>query len=152
MKRFLGIEINYLPHRDGLPELRYAKPGDAGFDFCAACLEDVTIQPYQRALVPTGVRMAVPHGYELQIRPRSGLALKHGVTVLNSPGTIDSGYRGEIKVILCNLGEEPFEIKRGDRIAQGIIAPVVVGHFLETEILPESERGEGGFGHTGTAG
>ena len=149
MKRFLAVEVQYLPHHDSLEPIAYAKPGDAGFDFRAACLEDVVIQPYQRALVPTGVKMAIPPGFELQIRPRSGLALKHGLSVVNSPGTVDSGYRGEIKVLLINQGDEPFEIKRGERIAQGVIAPVVVGHFIETRELSETERGEGGFGHTG---
>lgn len=149
MKRFVAVEVQYLPHHDGLAPLAYAKPGDAGFDFSAACLEDVVIQPYQRALVPTGVKMAVPNGYELQIRPRSGLALKFGLSVVNSPGTVDSGYRGEIQVLLINQGDEPFAIRRGDRIAQGVIAPVVVGHFSEVAELDETVRGEGGFGHTG---
>jgi dUTP pyrophosphatase len=151
MKKYISVNVEYLSHYDGLPELAYAEPGDAGFDLRAACLEDVVIQPYQRALVPCGVKIAIPEHYELQIRPRSGLALKHGVSVVNSPGTIDSGYRGEIMALLINQGDEPFEIKRGERIAQAVVAPVTQAVFSIVEELDETKRGEGGFGSTGTA-
>ncbi|MBQ9526088.1 MAG: dUTP diphosphatase [Fretibacterium sp.] len=125
----------------------YATQGSAGVDLRAS--EPCVIPPGGRALVPTGLRIALPEGYEAQVRPRSGLALKHGVTLLNSPGTIDSDYRGEIGVILINLGQEPFSIQPGDRIAQRVFAPVTRGVWDEVETLDETERGAGGFGSTG---
>ena len=125
----------------------YAHPGDAGLDLFS--VEEVTIEPGKRQLVATGISIELPKNTEAQVRPRSGLALKYGVTVLNSPGTIDEGYRGEIKVILINHGEEAFKINRGDKIAQMVIMPVLTVGIEEVEILNESERGEGGFGSTG---
>ena len=125
----------------------YATQGSAGVDLRAS--EPCVIPPGGRALVPTGLRIALPEGYEAQVRPRSGLALKHGVTLLNSPGTIDSDYRGEIGVILINLGQEPFSIQPGDRIAQMVFAPVTRGVWDEVDVLDETERGAGGFGSTG---
>lgn len=128
-----------------LPE--YAHPSDAGMD--VKSIDDLVIAPGKRALVHTGLVMALPPMYEAQVRPRSGLALKKGVTVLNTPGTIDSGYRGEVGVILINLGEEDFEIKKGDKIAQIVIAPVTVADIVETDVIDDTDRGEGGFGSTG---
>ncbi|MBP5381122.1 MAG: dUTP diphosphatase [Bacteroidaceae bacterium] len=128
---------------------RYATPQSAGMDLRANLDEPLTLQPLQRCLVPTGLRMALPVGYEAQVRPRSGMALKHGVTVLNTPGTIDADYRGEICVILINLGQEPFVINDGDRIAQMVIAKHEQPTVVAVETLDETERGEGGFGHTG---
>ena len=128
----------------------YAHPGDAGADLCAA--ESVSLAPGERKLVATGVRIALPDGYVGLVHPRSGLAVKHGVTVLNTPGTIDAGYRGEIKVILINLGEEPFLIEPGDRIAQLVVQRVERARFVQVGQLPETARGEGGFGSTGFRG
>ena len=125
----------------------YAHPGDAGLDLFS--VEEVTIEPGKRKLVATGISIELPKNTEAQVRPRSGLALKYGVTVLNSPGTIDEGYRGEIKVILINHGEEAFKINKGDKIAQMVIMPVLTVGIEEVEILNDSERGEGGFGSTG---
>ena len=124
----------------------------AGMDLLAAVEGDVVLAPGSRALIPTGIAVALPSGHEAQVRPRSGLALKHGVTVLNSPGTIDADYRGEIGVILINHGEAPFTVRRGERIAQLVIAAVTAAVLDEVERLPESGRGTGGFGSTGTAG
>jgi dUTP pyrophosphatase len=126
---------------------RYATEGSAGADLTAA--EEATIPPGGVVAVGTGLRIELPEGYEAQVRPRSGLALKHGVTVLNAPGTVDSDYRGEVRVILINHGSEPFRIRPGDRIAQLIVAPVLRASFRETEELADSDRGEGGFGSTG---
>ena len=123
--------------------------GAAGMDLAASLDADVTIAPGKRALVGTGLAIALPRGFEAQVRPRSGLAAKHGVTVLNSPGTIDADYRGEVKVILVNLGDETFEIRRGDRIAQLVVAPVSAVEFREVEVLEGTARGSGGFGSTG---
>jgi dUTP pyrophosphatase len=136
------------------PDPTYQKVGDSGFDFMASLPEGatITIEPLKRALIPTGLHFQIPIGFELQVRPRSGLALKNGITVLNTPGTVDSGYRGEVKVILFNTGEEPFVIKNGDRIAQGVIAPVQFSKttkFIRVNNLDESDRGSGGFGSTG---
>jgi len=136
------------------PEPKYQKEGDSGFDFMANLLEDeeIIIEPLKRAVVPTGLHFQIPIGFELQVRPRSGLALKNGITVLNTPGTVDSGYRGEVKVILFNTGEEAFKIKNGDRIAQGVITPVQIKKttkFVTVNKLDESDRGMGGFGSTG---
>ena len=125
----------------------YAHPGDAGADLVA--INRHTLAPMERLAIPTGLAAEIPQGYEMQVRPKSSLALKHGVTVLNTPGTVDAGYRGEIKVILINLGNEPFEISAGQRIAQIVIAPVTQAEFVVTEQLNKSQRGEGGFGSTG---
>jgi len=133
----------------GLPLPEYMTPGAAGMDIYAAVEEDMTIESGSRALIPTGLRLALPLGYEAQIRPRSGLAIKHGVTLLNSPGTIDCDYRGEVKVIVINHGSEPFTVKRGDRIAQMVIQPVIRAMLIETASLEDTARGDGGFGHTG---
>lgn len=141
------VPIKRLPHFEGLELPAYATSGAAGMDVLAA--EDVVLQPGGRHAVATGLAMAIPDGFELQVRPRSGLALKHGISLPNTPGTIDSDYRGELKVILINLGDFPFEVRRGDRIAQLVLAPVVRATWLEVEELDETQRGEGGFGSTG---
>jgi len=143
----ITVEVKRLAHGAGLPLPAYATDGAAGMDVVSA--ETVTIAPRARHAVATGLALAIPHGYEIQVRPRSGLALKHGITVPNTPGTIDSDYRGELKVILINLGDEPFAIQRGDRIAQLVLAPVVQAAWDEVEELDATERGEGGFGSTG---
>jgi len=130
-----------------LPE--YATSGSAGMDIHAMLAEAVTLHPGERRLIPTGLKIELPEGYEAQVRPRSGLALKHGVTVLNTPGTIDSDYRGEIGVVLINLGQEDFEVKNGDRIAQMVVAPFAQVKWNEVLILDNTVRGEGGYGHTG---
>lgn len=137
---------------EGLPLPAYMTAGAAGADVCAAVDAPVVLGPGERALIPTGFALAVPAGYEVQVRPRSGLALRNGVTVLNAPGTIDSDYRGPVGVILVNLGREPFTIARGDRIAQLVLAPVARAAFAEGAELPPTERGAGGFGSTGAAG
>jgi dUTP pyrophosphatase len=133
----------------GGPPPRYQSAGSAGADLCAALQEELLLEPGQRAVVPTGLRLEIPAGYEAQVRPRSGLALEHGVTVLNSPGTIDADYRGEVKVILANLGKQPYTVQPGERIAQIVFAAVVRAEFEPKPHLTESERGEGGFGSTG---
>jgi len=143
----IDIELKRLPHGEGLPLPSYATPGAAGLDVVAA--EELTLAPGQRHAVATGFAIAIPSGYEVQVRPRSGLALKHGITCLNTPGTIDEDYRGEVKVILANLGSEPFEVRRGERIAQLVPAPVLKASFREVETLSETSRGSGGFGSTG---
>ncbi len=135
--------------RHPLPQ--YSTPQSAGMDLRANLETPVTLQPMQRCLVPTGLRMALPAGYEAQVRPRSGLAIKHGITVLNTPGTIDADYRGEVCVILINLGQEPFVINDGERIAQMVIARHEQPDVVQVTVLDETERGEGGFGHTGKA-
>lgn len=127
----------------------YKKHGDAGMDLRAYLKEPITLQPGQRALIPTGLKIALPFSFEAQVRPRSGLALNHGITVLNTPGTIDSGYRGDIGVILINLGQQPFTIYSGDRVAQLVIAKHETAIFQEVPHLPESDRGQHGFGHSG---
>ncbi len=131
------------------PLPQYATPLSAGLDLRANLEAPITLQPMERRLVPTGLRIALPEGYEAQVRPRSGLALKHGITLLNTPGTIDADYRGEIGVIMVNLSTEPFTIADGERIAQLVIARYEQAEWLETDALDETERGEGGFGHTG---
>ncbi len=136
-----------LPNGEGLPLPAYETAGAAGMDLRAA--EAATLPPGARCLMPTGLAIALPESFEAQVRPRSGLAVKHGVTVLNAPGTIDCDYRGEVKVPLINLGQEDFVIQRGDRIAQMVIAPVTRIHWTETEILDETARGAGGFGSSG---
>lgn len=147
MTSSVNVEVKRLPHGAGLPLPAYATSGAAGMDVVSA--EEVTIAPGARHAVATGLALAIPQGYEIQVRPRSGLALKHGITVPNTPGTIDSDYRGELKVILINLGNEPFAIARGDRVAQLVLAPVVQAAWAEVEELDATERGEGGFGSTG---
>ncbi|MBN9505595.1 MAG: dUTP diphosphatase [Altererythrobacter sp.] len=142
-----SVRIRRLPHGDGLPLPAYATPGAAGMDVVAA--ENVTLAPGARHAVATGFSLAIPEGYEIQVRPRSGLALKHGITVPNTPGTIDSDYRGEVKVILINHGAEPFPVHRGDRIAQLVLAPVTLAVWQEVAELDQTERGSGGFGSTG---
>jgi dUTP pyrophosphatase len=144
------VEIKRFPHASDLPLPAYATEGAAGFDIAAAVAMPVALAPGARALIPTGFAMAIPPGFEAQVRPRSGLAAKHGVTVLNSPGTIDSDYRGEVGVVLINLGEAPFVIERGMRIAQVVVAPVTHARLVEAETLTETARGAGGFGSTGT--
>ena len=143
----IDIDLQRLPHGEGLPPPAYATEGAAGLDIVAA--ETLTLAPGQRHAVATGFSIALPEGYEVQVRPRSGLALKHGITCLNTPGTIDHDYRGEVKVILANLGTESFEVRRGERIAQLVPAPVTKAAFREVEVLGETSRGAGGFGSTG---
>lgn len=141
------VQIKRLPNGAGLPLPAYATSGAAGMDIVSA--EQVTIAAGARHAVATGLAVAIPEGYEIQVRPRSGLALKHGISVPNTPGTIDSDYRGELKVILINLGDEPFAIARGDRIAQLVLAPVVQAAWAEVDELDATDRGAGGFGSTG---
>ena len=143
----VDIRVKRLDHGAGLPMPAYATSGAAGMDICAA--ENLTLRAGKRHAVATGFAFAIPDGYEVQVRPRSGLALKHGITCLNTPGTIDSDYRGEVKVILANLGDEDFVINTGDRIAQIVVAPVTQGVMVEVEALDDTERGTGGFGSTG---
>jgi dUTP pyrophosphatase len=143
----IRIAITRLPHGEGLPLPAYATPGAAGMDVVAA--EDVDLAPGQRHAVATGYKVAIPHGYEIQVRPRSGLAFKHGISVPNAPGTIDSDYRGELKVLLINHGDAPFAIRRGERIAQLVPAAVTLAAFDEVDDLDDTTRGHGGFGSTG---
>ena len=143
------VLVEQLEHARDLPALAYMTEHAAGMDVRAAVAEPVTIGPGRRALIPTGIRIAVPLGYEAQVRPRSGLAAKHGVTLLNGPGTIDADYRGEVCVILVNHGEAPFVVERGDRVAQLVIAPVTRARVEITQALDTTARGDGGFGHTG---
>jgi dUTP pyrophosphatase len=147
----ISIPITRLPHGEGLPLPDYATPGAAGMDAVAAVIETHMLAPGARFPVPLGFCMAIPDGYEVQVRPRSGLAMKHGITVPNSPGTIDSDYRGEIAVILINHGTTAFAIARGDRIAQGVIAAASQADLVEVASLDETQRGTGGFGSTGKA-
>ncbi|HRK62208.1 MAG TPA: dUTP diphosphatase [Candidatus Omnitrophota bacterium] len=149
MSQPVEILVKTLPHFEGLELPKYQTEGSAGMDLTAACGADMTILPGERKLVPTGLCIAIPHFYEVQIRPRSGLALKNGITLPNSPGTIDSDYRGELQVILLNSGQEPFVVKRGMRIAQMIVAPVVKASFQIVDNLDDTVRAAGGFGHTG---
>ena len=151
----MKITISRLPHGEGLELPFYASEGAAGLDLCAALApgQKLVLEPGARDLVPTGFAIHLPRGFEAQIRPRSGLALLHGVTILNAPGTIDSDYRGELHALLVNLGAHPFEIVRGMRIAQLVVAPVARARLEETrEALEGTERGEGGFGSTGVLG
>ena len=143
----VGVRLKRLPHGHGLDLPRYATDGAAGMDVLSA--EAVSLKPGQRHAVATGFAVAIPDGYEIQVRPRSGLAFKHGITVPNTPGTIDSDYRGELKVLLINHGDETFAIERGDRIAQLVLAPVTQAAWQEVDELDETTRGEGGFGSTG---
>ena len=139
------IKIKKLNEEAKIP--KYARFGDAGFDLCS--VEDVVIEPGEYKLVSTGLAFEIPIGFEMQIRPRSGLAGKHGISIVNAPGTVDSGYRGDVGIIIINHGKQPFEIKKNDRIAQGVITEFECVQFKEVDALSESERGEGGFGHTG---
>ncbi len=143
----IRIQISRLPHGEGLPLPAYATPGAAGMDVVAA--EDLDLAPGQRHAVATGFRFAIPQGYEIQVRPRSGLAFKHGISVPNTPGTIDGDYRGELKILLINHGPDPFPIRRGERIAQLVPAAVTVAAFDEVDELEDTHRGHGGFGSTG---
>lgn len=145
----MNILFKKLPHATDLPLPSYESEYAAGMDIRAALPEPIQLKPGQRKLIPTGLKMALPKGYEAQIRPRSGLAYRNGITMLNTPGTIDSDYRGEVKVLAVNLGEDPFVINHGDRIAQMVVAPVTQAVVKEVGDLPETERGEGGFGSTG---
>lgn len=145
----ISVKVERLPHGADLDLPAYGSAEAAGCDLLAAIEQAVTLEPGARTLVPTGLKLALPPGYEAQVRPRSGLAAKHGVTVLNTPGTVDSDYRGEVKVILANLGDAPFTIERGMRIAQMVVAPVTRVAWDETADLDETARGAGGFGSTG---
>ncbi len=145
----LHVEILRMPGAEDLPLPARATPGSAGVDLLAALDGEVVLEPGARALVPTGFALAIPPGYEAQVRPRSGLALRHGIVLPNAPGTIDSDYRGEVKVILLNAGREPFRVQRGDRVAQLVVAPVCQVEWREVETLPASERGASGFGSSG---
>ena len=146
------VAIQQLPHAAGLALPSYATAGAAGLDLLAAVATEMILAPGARALVPTGLAIALPQGYEAQVRPRSGLALKHGITVLNAPGTVDADYRGEVGVILLNTGDQPFTIQRGERIAQMVIAAVATATWKPVSELPSTQRGAGGFGSTGTKG
>ena len=149
MSSDVPIRVVRLPHAGGLELPAYASAGAAGMDVLAALDAPIQLMPGKRAAVPTGLSLAIPAGYEVQVRPRSGLALKQGLTVANAPGTIDSDYRGELKVLLINLGDRPVEIQRGMRIAQLVVAPVVQGVWNEVDSLDDTVRGSGGFGSTG---
>lgn len=143
------VRLRRLPHAADLPLPCPASPGSAGCDLRAAIAGEITLAPGERALVPTGLVLEIPAGFEGQVRPRSGLAIRHGITMVNGPGTVDSDYRGEVAVPLVNLGQETFTLRRGDRIAQLLVAPVLEVAFEEVEELSESERADGGFGSTG---
>ncbi len=145
----VALRVRRLPHASGLPLPEQASPGSAGLDLRAAIFEDLVLEPGERALVPTGLALELPQGWEGQIRPRSGLAIRHGISLLNSPGTIDSDYRGEVKVVLANLGGESMTIRRGDRIAQLVVSPVSRVVVQEVSELSPTDRGAGGFGSTG---
>lgn len=145
----IKIEVKTLPHFDGLPLPQHQTEGASGIDLLAACQEPITIQPGDRVLVPTGIVISLPQGLEAQIRPRSGLAIKHGITLLNTPGTIDSDYRGEVQIILINHAKEAFTVTRGMRIAQMVLAEVVKAKLEAVDNLDGTRRGAGGFGHTG---
>ncbi|HSG95929.1 MAG TPA: dUTP diphosphatase, partial [Afifellaceae bacterium] len=148
----VSVAVSVLAHGEGLPLPDYASDGAAGLDLHAAIDGELTLAPGDRALVPTGLKMALPAGFEGQVRPRSGLAAKHGVTVLNAPGTVDADYRGEVMVALVNLGAGPFTVERGMRIAQLVVAPVTRAVLNEVADLEDTARGSGGFGSTGLAG
>jgi len=150
MFRHIAVEITRVnPAAQDVPLPAYATDHSAGMDLCAAVESETVLKPGETALIPTGFAIALPEGYEAQVRPRSGLAAKHQVTVLNSPGTIDADYRGEVKVILTNFGKQDFVIRRGDRIAQMVVAPYTRVEWEERESLDQTDRGTGGFGHTG---
>jgi len=150
LNKSVRIEVERLPEGDGLPLPAYQTAGASGMDLHAAVEAEQVIAPGRWALISTGIRVAVPEGYEAQVRPRSGLALRHGVTALNTPGTIDSDYRGPVGVILANFGSVPFAVRRGDRIAQLVIAPVCRAELVEVAALDDTARSQGGFGHTGS--
>jgi len=143
------VKVRVLEHAQGLPLPVYATEGAAGADVCAAVAEPMVISPGERVAVPTGLVVEIRAGWEIQVRPRSGLAIRSGLTVVNAPGTIDSDYRGEVKILLVNLGAEAVVVHRGDRVAQLVVAPVTQASFVEAAALGESERGSGGFGSTG---
>ena len=143
------IEVERLEGHEDLPLPAYMTPHAAGMDLCAAVPSDVILPPGGRVLIPTGLRIAIPAGFEGQVRPRSGLAIRAGITLLNTPGTIDADYRGEVQIVMANLGNEPFTVHRGDRIAQLVICPVARARLEIVAELPKTARGEGGFGHTG---
>lgn len=145
----MKIQFKKLPHAKDLPLPSYESAFAAGMDIRAALEEPVTLQSGERQLIPSGLKMAMPKGYEAQMRPRSGLAYRHGITMLNTPGTIDADYRGELKMLAVNLGDEAFTINHGDRIAQMVIAPVIQAEVNQVEELTDTERGDGGFGSTG---
>jgi dUTP pyrophosphatase len=147
--RVVKIPVVKADHAKDIPLPCYMTDGSSGMDIYAAVEEDVLMLAGERALIPTGIYVAVPYGYELQVRPRSGLAIKHGIGILNAPGTIDSDYRGEIKIIMINMGQERFTVKRGDRVAQLVLCPVARANFEKRDELPPTERSDGGFGHTG---
>lgn len=144
-----ALRLRRLPHAADLPLPERASPGSAGLDLRAALADELRLAPGERALVPTGLVAAIPPGWEGQVRPRSGLALRHGLTLLNTPGTIDSDYRGELQVLVVNLGQEPVTLRRGERIAQLVLAPVAALPVVEVEVLDDTDRGPGGFGSTG---
>ncbi len=148
----VAVAVRRLAHNRDLPLPAYETAQSAGMDLPAAVTDEVVLLPGERALIPTGLQIALPAGFEAQIRPRSGLAVRDGITVLNTPGTIDADYRGEVKVVLANLGRAPFTVTRGMRIAQMVVQPVVRAQFTEMETLPDSGRGASGFGSTGTGG
>jgi len=143
------VSIRRIPGSEDIPLPEYATAGSAGLDLRAAVDSDVVLLPGERKLIPTGLTLAIPEGYEGQVRPRSGLALKHGISMANTPGTIDSDFRGPVQVVLINHGKERFVVRRGDRIAQLVICPVAHARLVEVESLPETARNDGGFGHTG---
>ncbi len=147
----IEIKVKRLPGNEDIPLPRYETQGSSGMDLRAAIREDVIIEPGKIALIPTGIMVSIPDGYEGQIRPRSGLALKYGIGLVNSPGTIDSDYRGEIRIIMINWGDRPYRIRRGDRIAQMVIGKVYRAKLMECKELDMTQRGEGGFGHSGKA-
>jgi len=151
-RRPVPVPIARLPGAEDLPLPARATPGAAGYDLFAAVDPELVLRPGERALVPTGFAIAVPEGFEAQVRPRSGLALRHGLVLPNAPGTIDSDYRGELLVIVWNAGSEPYTVRRGDRIAQLVFAPVMAAAFEEVDALGATRRGDGGFGHTGRGG
>lgn len=149
IKNIMNIQFKKLPHAQDLPLPSYESEYAAGMDIRAALENPIILKPRERKLIPSGLKMALPKGYEAQMRPRSGLAYRHGITMLNTPGTIDADYRGELKMLAVNLGEEEFVINHGDRVAQMIIAPVIQADVHEVKNLSETERGDGGFGSTG---
>ena len=145
----IKVKVRIAPGSEDLQLPTYVTEGSAAADVRAAVTDEVTIAPGKRALIPTGLHLEIPNGFEIQVRPRSGLALKNGITLLNAPGTIDSDYRGELQLIVMNLGNEPFTVKRGDRIAQLVLSPVIKAIFEHSRELEQTQRGEGGFGSTG---
>jgi dUTP pyrophosphatase len=150
MTQIVEVKIQRIEGNEDLPLPRYMSPGASGMDLFAAVTESVIIPPKEVAVIPLGIKIALPDGFEAQVRPRSGLSVKHGIGILNSPGTVDSDYRGEVKVILFNFGKEPFVVNRGDRIAQMVITQVAKAKLVEEKHLEDTERGSGGFGHTGS--